>query len=208
MALLLAAMLVVGCGSNDPQPGPPQGTGGNGGGNQGGGQGGGGQPTVYKLNGAEYSVLSGTLTATETSVTGQGTLSFKEPRVDDDNNYELVFTLPEAGASLTLTTNADNQLKNGVALTFSREADGKLKVVLLAGTQTIDLTEQFNGMAATASLSFPVDIHQHGDLIVDLPEGAAGEEFNFRPSGHFWGLVLNKAVVTKAKADKPKHPHD
>ena len=195
LVCLLLGVLAVGCGSspntgtNPTGPGTPT-------------------PTVLKLNGAEYKPIEkGTLESTETTVKGTGSLIFRQPRTEEDSNFALAFTLEDAG-SVTLVANSDAELKNAVKLTFARQGK-KLKVILkVADEPEGDLSEEFEAFAADAPLSISVDVHGHGHVIVWVGDGEEQEyAFTARVPGRLWGLVLDKATVTGAVADKAKDVH-
>jgi len=164
-------------------------------------------PTALSLNGAEYQVLGqGDLKSTATSVTGTGVVVFKNALKQDDNNFDLRFSLEDAGA-LTLIGSADAQLKGGAEISFAREGKA-LKVKLSAGGQVDDLSEEFTQYNAEGELHISVDIHEHGHLIVWVGEGEEQEySFTAKLAGLQWGLSLNKASVTGAKDDKAKEEH-
>lgn len=164
-------------------------------------------PTALSLNGAEYQVIGqGDLQSTPSSLTGTGVVAFKNPLKQADNNFDLRFSLEEAG-TLTLIGSADAQLKGGAEITFERQGKA-LKVKLSAGGQVDDLSEEFTQYSAEGPLHLSVDIHEHGHLVVWVGDGEEQEySFPAKLAGLQWGLSLNKASVTGAKDDKPKEDH-
>ena len=81
------------------------------------------------LNGNPLVLLDkGTLAFTENEAKGSGKFIFLNPiPVDDSKSFEFSMRLLEDNSSVTVVTNADNKLENGLSIIFSRKAD-KLEV--------------------------------------------------------------------------------
>lgn len=169
--------------------------------------GGGDAIELAKLNGVEYGLLDKAgLTVTPASVTGTGSIIIREPRPADDSNYALAFAL-QPGGSVKLVTNSDRKLATGVTLTFTRPATGTLKVVLAIGSEKFDISGDFDSIAVDQPIVLDADVHAHGHAIVWA--GGAENEYAFttRVAGKLWGLTLDKATVTDARATKAKEQH-
>lgn len=158
-----------------------------------------------KLNGLEYVALEKAAlnTAAADVVSGSGTLVFRYPRPDEDSNYKISFSLEPQG-TLTLVANADDKLNGGVRVTFKRGAADKLTLELTPNKNS-DITADFPPQNAAGALTFNIDLHGHGHAkfigIGDV------KEFGFtKVTTKFWGMILNKASVTKALADKAELP--
>lgn len=181
---LLSALFLVGCGKTGT-----------------------GNPTLKplpKLNGAEYLPLdkAGLDTTSETKVAGTGSLIFKNPRPSDDSNFQITFQL-EPQSLLTLVTNANENLEQGVSITFTRPAANKtLRVTAKVGNKDYDYSIDFAARDASAPLTFSVDVHGHGHII--FYDGNNKEQEYATPAvgAKFYGLILNKATVTKFVAGK------
>lgn len=164
-------------------------------------------PAGLTLNGAQYQLLEkGTLVSTPNSVSGTGSLTFKDPLKAEDNNYTLAMNLEDQG-SVTLAANSDAELKAAVKLTFTRQGKA-LKVVLAVGDKKDDLSEEFSEVPADAQLKLSIDIHGHGHIVIWVGDGDE-QEYSFTGDleGKTWGLLLDRAAVTAAKVDKAKDVH-
>lgn len=153
------------------------------------------QPSNYRLNGAEYLLLGdASLKTSETTLEGVGKLVFSDPRLKEDNNYRLEFSLPNNG-SVTLVANAEKDLSKGVEILFSRE--GSLLKVVMDGA---DISEAFTEVDAAQTVTMAIDVHAHGHAVFWPNGGAEIEEaFSTRPKAKFWGLIVKGALVSKAE---------
>jgi len=184
LSTVLAALVIVGCGKTETKPNPI---------------------STSKLNGVEYVPLDkAALAMNDGGVGGTGSLVFRTPR-PKDNNYQLTFLL-KPGGSVTLVTNADNALKGGANLKFSRTNDNKLSVTLSAGAKSFDLSADFTTYNAGSDVTLQFDVHEHGHVI-HFEKGAEKNEYAMdKVAGTFWGLMLDQALVTNAVAGSPLKP--
>lgn len=157
--------------------------------------------SVNTLQGVEYIVLeSNSLETSSSMIFGTGKIIFRAPRPEEDSRFLLDFTL-EDGGSVTLISNANDQLEKGARIVFERSGT-KLNVFLRAGAENYDLSSDFAGVDASLSLPWIAEIHAHGHAVL-LWAGTKSEyAFSTRPTDRLWGLALNKAKVTKATATK------
>jgi len=195
IAMLVAALGLVGCGKDSPNTQTPP-------------------VQTYKLNGLEYLPIAEAkegLVIAPTQLGGTGNIVFRIPR-PKDNNYVVDFSLPKLG-SLTLVANGDTKLKNGANVTFTRGNDDKLQVfattgdvVCVVGTAACDLSADFAHVDTTKAITMQFDIHEHGHII-HFENGVQRNEYAItKVGGTFWGLKLSNAVVTKVAVDKALNP--
>lgn len=161
---------------------------------------------VQPSNIAEYVLLQqGSLVATAEGLSGSGTVIFKESRKDEDNRYTLSFSLQDKG-SLTLHSNANSKLQNGVTFTYKRDGD-ILQVILKRGAEEYDVSTDFSEIKASEQLEFFVEIHGHGHVITEIKGQEAEYAFSQIQGQYNWGLSLENATVTKAEAGKATEEH-
>ena len=172
----------------------------------------------HKLNGITYKVLeTGTLKHAENGVLGTGSIIVVNPTKDKDNHYSLSFTLEDQG-SLLLTANADQNLKNGISVQFSR-FEKRLGVLLKNDNREVDISSKFTDVDASGNLSFQLDLHNGENPthiliwsnVTDYSEQNAkfnseeGAEAPGQGTGDLWGLVLNKSSVGFAAVSEAKY---
>lgn len=174
----LAVFMLMGCGSGGSEVAPPV--------------------RVVTFQGAEVGILADQgLSASNAELKGSGTIIFRKPLPDPDNNYLLSFSLEKQG-SLSLVTNAQLGLKAPIALVFTRDGD-RLDIALKDGETEFSIEEDFPKVSATGAVTLDVDIHKHGHVILWI--GSKRNEYTFTSevSGSLWGLKLNQARVTTAQ---------
>lgn len=165
-------------------------------------------PGLSTLAGVEFGMIEkGTLELKDNALSGSGSVLFRAPLTNEDNNFALTFSLAENG-SLTLVTNANNQLSDGARYVFTRQTGNKLKAELKVGSESYDVSEAFAAIKADAIPLVEIDIHGHGHSVV-WADGKQLDEFAFstKVPGRFWGLKLVNATVASAKAGKAKDVH-
>ncbi len=162
--------------------------------------------SLQNLNGSEYVVLPGsTLNTGVSSIRGTGRIIFRAPLVDPDNNYALKFKL-DAQGSLCLVSQTDREMQGGVRLCFTRLDSQVLKVELKAGTQLQDKSADFASVSPLDELSFSIDIHGHGHLVIW--NGDSEHEYPFSGlKGTLWGVELQNATLTSAVQGAPREKH-
>ncbi|NRA44828.1 MAG: hypothetical protein HRU09_07730 [Oligoflexales bacterium] len=171
----------------------------------------------YNLNGVSYNAVdAGTLTHGTTSISGAGSIVFVDPNAGQGNHYSLSFTLEDAG-SLTLTSNAANDLTAGISLMFSRSGT-TLTAKIKNDSSEVDISSSFTDVDASGSLSFQSDFHNDESPthilvwsgVTEFTEDNAkfnsedGGEAPGQGAGNLWGLVLDKASVTAATVTEAK----
>lgn len=171
-----------------------------------------------KLNDVAYvTVDAGTLEHKSTEVTGKGSIAFLDPTKDKGNSYAWTGSISDGG-SLTLYANAEEKLKNGVELKFSRSAKALSVTISVAGEE-IDVSSSFSSIDASSELSFQIDVHNdenpaHVLIWSKDAESFGGETALFNSeedanttgqgSGNIWGFALSGATVTSAAVSEPK----
>lgn len=166
---------------------------------------------IYNFQGEEFGILEpGNLKVSDKTVQGSGTILFRAPRTEVDNNFAITTSL-SSGSRVVLVSNADNRLQGGVKVTLAW-IDGKgLQVLCEVAGQTYDFaTDHARTLAQvpkSESLRFEIDVHAHGDLVVEVAGKKMGTTFSAVSGGKLWGLILNDATVTEAKPSRVKFPH-
>ncbi len=180
------------------------------------------------LNGNPLVLLDkGTLAFTENEAKGSGKFIFLNPiPVDDSKSFEFSMRLLEDNSSVTVVTNADNKLENGLSIIFSRE-EKKLKVAVKLGLVNHDISAKFTSLKASDPLSFVIDVHAEesahvliwkkessytkDNTLFNSDEKDSGEKKKYamksKVTGIFWGFALNKAGISNPKVDKAKDHH-
>ncbi|MBM4254079.1 MAG: hypothetical protein FJ146_19100 [Deltaproteobacteria bacterium] len=155
-------------------------------------------------------VDTGNLASSGTGLKGQGSIAFKDPvgAIGARKSYALAFSLDDGG-SLTLVANADESLKNGLELKFSRTGNS-VAAAMTVGTVT-SAAKNFVAVDGSQALNLTIDIHNdeapahvmiwsgkdysavNAILDSETDDAAPGQG-----RGTFWGLKLNQATVTEA----------
>lgn len=189
---VLAALILSGCAKNAPKS------------------------QVQTLNGLEYVALenTGKITSSDGRVSGTGSLVFQIPlaKIESSHSFNLQMILAE-GTTLTLVSNADNKLANGVELQFARTGSA-LKASLSANGKTTDVSSKFGAIDAARDIELQIDVHNgeapthvlvwNGGISPLTLENALlnsedeGLGCPGQGAGAFWGLKLNGAVVKSA----------
>lgn len=179
-------------------------------------------PTAVKtFAGQGYLIVdAGTLTLSEDSIGGSGSIVFNDSlaKIDSQNSYRLSFSLNEGG-SLSLVSNSTNQLASGVMVKFTRFGS-TLNVVIEASGGSKDLSSKFRSVNAASTVTFQLDVHNNENpahLLGWGSESTAFTELNVlfnsendglespgRGEGNYWGVVLNNATLTQASIGNPK----
>lgn len=181
---LMVSFALVRCGENTP-----------------GSQGPGVSNQGFSLNGLEYMMLDkGTLEATDLSLSGTGSIIFKEARSDEDNSYTLGFSLKDKG-QVVLITNANSKLAGGANLAFARDGS-QLVVTLTVGSESYDISSDFSSIDAAGALNFTVEVHGHGHVVTQVGADKLEYSFTTKIPGRLWGLSIKDATITKAVAGK------
>ncbi len=159
------------------------------------------------LNSASYLVVeSNALESASDSISGEGSVVFVAPLIEDGNNFNLKFELQDSG-SLSLIAGSDNKLLQGLTLTFSRN-DSVLSFETKVG-DTASTSQDMGGIDATKQIAINIDVHndetpahilvwKHDsteELLIDTEESSASAG---NGQGNFWGLALKKAKVAVA----------
>jgi len=162
----------------------------------------------------EFSVVSGesTLTLTDDSISGTGTLVFSEPITGEEFNHELTFTLDQDASSLTWVTFSDSDLADGIETRFTRQSSAVAATLLVNNAlETSSVTITGDG---ASELSYAIESHNSeepahmlifpGDLAGALLEEDAlfnSEEDAPAPGkgtgGKFFGVRLNNSTLTR-----------
>jgi hypothetical protein len=155
-------------------------------------------------------------------VTGTGQLVAKLPadEVGGEKNFALSFSLQDRG-SLVLDAFSTNTLTNGVKVKFERTA-AALKVSIIMGITSVDVSSKFSGVNATGVMTILVDVHNGespAHVIAWFTNTASSSASNAdyeserdedlgavpgRGEGTFWGLTLDNATVSQAVAGEVK----
>lgn len=163
-------------------------------------------------------VLSGTPTVADDSVSGTGSVIFTTSlgAVDSGRHFQVAALLDE-GESFTIHAYADDQLANGIDVVVSRPANTPTSLeVTVDGS---DISSAFTGVAADQAINILMDVHNDEDPthVLIWPEGetAFDESTTLENSedtgsvsnqgaGAFWGISLNGAEVTSAAASEDR----
>jgi len=172
----------------------------------------------YQLNGTSYTTIDGAaLQHQSSSVSGNGSVVIISPLsgIPSNNSYSLEFTLAESG-SLTLVTNSNQQLKNGLNITFSRN-DKTLTGVTQVGN-SISTLFTLADIDASGKIQLQIDVHNNespAHILIwtgsDFEEAATvynSEDPGLATAGNgagtLWGFILSNATVTSATVGTPK----
>ena len=164
-----------------------------------------GGAALQHFGGLEYKTLSGAIDSDGERVFGSGRLIFRMPRPADDSNFAFTASLSPKG-SATLISNSDRSLSSGVRLKFARRENDSLGVELRVGSESFDVSEDFDGISAAQPLTVSVDVHAHGHALVWISGKELEYAFSTRVAGKLWGMELAEASVSKASAGAPKKP--
>jgi len=172
-------------------------------------------------------VVDGSLAVTNGSIQGTGSLIFdsRYEEFKSAGSYSLDFSLEEGG-SVKLVSHANENLMNGFELEFRRQGSGagSLKVALLAQGSAWNAVTNFAAINAAEAIRLQADVHNdESPAHVLVWSRLLGEDFAKEKSvlnsadevdgspgigtGVRWGLVLNKATVTRAEKSEPKFGH-
>ncbi len=177
-------------------------------------------PSDQKIGNLKSEIISGSnglIFSPGGKLTGTGVIRFADlfPKVESAHNFFLRFEI-EDGGSLTLITNANRNLNNGIEIEFSRSL-GKNELTVTAKTPSdlLDLSSFFNVSNVSGLLAFSLDLHNDHSNSVHLiiwDELNSGKELledllNGNGMGVHWGLELNQAKVTFADRSKAKDQH-
>ncbi len=161
-------------------------------------------------------VDSGNLSPSGMGIKGQGAVAFKNSvgEIGARKSYSITFSLDDGG-SLTLVANADETLKNGVEVKFTRTGNS-VAAAMLADSKT-SAAKNFPSISGAQQITLTVDIHNNevpAHILIwsgnDFTSGNAllnSETDDAAPGqgrGTFWGLKLNQATVTDAVVGAPK----
>lgn len=170
-------------------------------------------------------VVNGSLNVGPGSIQGSGALIFdsRYSEFKSSGSYAVDFSLEDSG-SLTLVSHSNEKLAGGFELEFRREG-AALKATLRAQGNSWSATSQFASVNAAEVVRLQMDVHNDespAHVVVwdrvasgdDFAESKAvlksNEEIDGSPgigTGTRWGLVLNKATVTRADRSEPKLEH-
>ena len=170
-----------------------------------------GSGSYLKLNGVEYAfVQSGSLQTSESSISGTGSIIFREPLpgLGAKSSFRLTMALPDTGA-IILYVNSKNDLSSGAVIQIERAGP-----TVKAGAPTA--MSDLSGVDATNSFTLQIDYHNdEGHLLI-----WSGAETNFVPGtalldtddtvpkgtgGAVWGILLSNATLTAAAASPAKY---
>lgn len=183
--------------------------------------------TAAQFGAQKVNVLSGSLTVSNGSISGSGAALFESRygQFQSGGSYALDFRLNDGG-SLTLVSHANEQLGSGYELIFRRQGAGNdsLKVELRAQGGSWASVSNFAHIDAAGNIQLQIDVHNDESpahvLVWDRSQGDdfsanaailnSGEEIDGSPgigNGIRWGLVLDRAEVTRAERSEPKFEH-
>lgn len=169
-------------------------------------------------------VTAGTLAASESSVSGSGSLVFNSALAQDDNSFRPTFTL-DNGGSLSLVTNSDNLLENGNVLKFTRNGTTLTVTVKIRANTEVDISSQFTGVDASQAVTLQIDVHNdetptHFTIwnsattdytttgIYDSEDTGPAVSGAENGAGSLWGLILANATVTAVTLSERKAPEE
>ena len=160
--------------------------------------------SVYK-----YTIVSpnANITATESTISGTGTLKFESPLVGDNmNKINVAFTLEDGGA-FKLIANSDSNLKDGIEFAFVRNGANYEGQVIVGGvSKTLhDILGDKIGKA-DGRMALQIEIHNKeagepgAHLIFRTEAGVEiaqidGDESPGHGIGTFWGIALDKSAL-------------
>lgn len=164
------------------------------------------------------SVLSGSPTVADNSISGTGSVLFTSSlgAVAGGRHFQVAALL-DAGESFTIHAYADDQLANGIDLVVSRPANTPTS--LEVSVDGSDLSSAFTGVSADQAINILMDVHSDEDPthVLIWPEGetAFDESTTLENSedtgsvtgqgaGAFWGITLDGAEVTSAAASEDR----
>jgi hypothetical protein len=172
-------------------------------------------------------VIGGSLSVTEAVIRGSGAVIFdsRHSGFQSAGSYALDFSLEEGG-SLKVVSHAGDQLEGGFELEFRRSGSGpdSLRVSLRAQGSAWTATNQFAGIDAGQAIRLQADVHNgESPAHILVWSRAGGEDFSREKAvlnsaeeidgspgigtGARWGLVLERASVTRAILSSPKFAH-
>ncbi len=164
------------------------------------------------------SVLSGTPTIADNSISGDGSIIFTNSlgAVDSGRHFQVAAALDE-GESFTIHAYADDQLANGIDLVVSRPMNTPTSLeVTIDGS---DISSAFTDVAADATINILMDVHNDENPTHVLIWPAGETEFSDtttlensedtgtvlgQGAGAFWGITLTGAEVTSAAASEDR----
>lgn len=172
------------------------------------------------LNGKALIKLDGgTLSGNDQQLSGTGSIVFNDPigEIGSNRSYDLAFTL-EDGGTLQLISHGDNKLKGGVTVKLVRSGSELRASLLAEGKEAA--AKVLDGVDATSSINLWVDVHNsesptHILLFKANQENPSEDNCLYNSEGDdegtpgkgaasFFGLVLSKAVVSKASVGEAK----
>jgi hypothetical protein len=160
---------------------------------------------------------SGSLASSGAGIKGQGAIAFKDPvgEIGARKSYTLSLNL-EDGGSLTLIANADESLKNGLELKFSRIGN-TVSASMTVGSLT-SAAKNFPAVDGSQTLNFTVDVHNDEapahvmiwsgkdfSAVNAILDSESDDAAPGQGRGTFWGLKLSQATVTEAVIGTPKY---
>lgn len=188
-------------------------------------------PSHQQISGTKVYIKDGSLAFDSNQVHGTGTALFTSQLPDGGHNFQLAFSLQDGG-QVELFTFADNSLRNGVQIKFTRNGSGpgSLKAEISANGNTIDIsavhahggsTVSISDLDASVPLMFSMDVHNdESPAHVIIWEGLepdahdeplySSEEDETVPGkgrGKNWGLRLKDAIVNVAQFADPRDDH-
>jgi hypothetical protein len=177
------------------------------------------------LGNFSYEVLEGAETLTQKTpgeVSGSGSLrffeSFDRPRLDF--NFWLSFALPQVDSKVELIIFAEDDLKQGIEISFGRFPGSKeLKVEIQASGESEDISRFFKSFSDFSKMEISIDVHNaHSEFAhfifwqslesnVILTDSAAKFDSPGRGFGRRWGFRLYNSQVVSTQRNKPRNNH-
>lgn len=173
----------------------------------------------FQLNGVSYTLVDETtLKHDSSSISGSGSIIVISPvsGTSSKDSYSLEFTLADGG-SLTLVTHSNEQLKDGLNLTFSRKGQSLTGVTQVGNTSSasFSLSDIDN---ASGKIELQIDVHNNespAHVLIwtgsNFAEASAiynsespGPNSPGNGAGTLWGLILSNATVTSFNVGSPK----
>ena len=160
--------------------------------------------------GKTYTLVTGTPTIAENSVSGTGTISFGDTLVSaraEETNFLLTIDLSAGNDSfVALHSFADADLKNGQIVTLGRQTDGNfaLQYIKKSDGSSGTITSFNETVNAAASFTFSVEVHNgedNGSHVISwvgdtFPTSPAEAEDGFYGAGKYTGLNFQNATIT------------
>ena len=156
-----------------------------------------------------YTLVTGTPTISNASVSGTGTISFSDSLVtarSEEKNFLLTIDLSAGNDSfVALHSFSNSDLTGGQIVTMGRQTDGAFAMQYTKADGTSNTVTSFNETVdATKAFSFSVEVHNgedNGSHVISwvgdaIPTSPAEAEDGIFGAGKYTGINFNNATIT------------